>query len=225
MKDLYAIRALLRTIQLSKQNLIPLESIDDITTDFVGKNIPFIRFLVENKNIDGNNIAKVLSKSFGYPQVQLSNVDTSLVPDGIRNEKLITKHNALPLFLRGKVLFVAMSDPTNLDALEERDPDAAPVILHHSDFHRARRHFRKNQKGKGKMSNDFAQQLFAQNHQNSSPTTNWCHMGSQFSTNWDELNISPNTWNNYSEDPSRFFQSAAENEKHYCAKPGPEQRC
>jgi len=41
------------------------------------------------------------------------------VPDGVRNEKLITKHNALPLYLRGKVLFVAMSDPTNLDALEE----------------------------------------------------------------------------------------------------------
>jgi type IV pilus assembly protein PilB len=37
----------------------------------------------------------------------------------VRNEKLITKHNALPLFLRGKVLFVAMSDPTNIDALEE----------------------------------------------------------------------------------------------------------
>ena len=41
------------------------------------------------------------------------------MPEGIRNEKLIHKHNALPLFLRGKVLFVAMSDPTNLDALEE----------------------------------------------------------------------------------------------------------
>ena len=104
---------------LSKQNLIPLESIDDITTEYVGKNKPFIRFLVENKNIDGKSIAKILSKSFGYPQIQLNNFDTTLVPDGIRNEKLIIKHNALPLYLRGKVLFVAMSDPTNLDALEE----------------------------------------------------------------------------------------------------------
>jgi type IV pilus assembly protein PilB len=104
---------------LSKQSLIPLESIDDITANFVGKNIPFIRFLIENQNLDGKSIAKVLSKSFGYPQIQLNNFDTTLVPDGIRNEKLITKHNALPLYLRGKVLFVAMSDPTNIDALEE----------------------------------------------------------------------------------------------------------
>jgi type IV pilus assembly protein PilB len=104
---------------LSKQNLISLESIDDITDDFTGKNKPFIRYLIEDKNIDGKSIAKVLSKSFGYPQIQLTNFDTTLVPDGTRNEKLITKHNALPLYLRGKVLFVAMSDPTNLDALEE----------------------------------------------------------------------------------------------------------
>jgi type IV pilus assembly protein PilB len=104
---------------LSKHNLISSSEIDNISTDFIGKNIPFIRYLIDNKSIDGNSIAKVLSKSFGYPQIQLRNFDTTLVPDGIRNEKLITKHNALPLFLRGKVLFIAMSDPTNLDALEE----------------------------------------------------------------------------------------------------------
>lgn len=104
---------------LSSQGLIPVESIGDISADFVGKTIPFIRFLIESKEMDSISIAKALSKSFGYPQIQLSTFDTSLIPDGIRNEKLITKHNALPLFLRGKILFVAMSDPTNLDALEE----------------------------------------------------------------------------------------------------------
>jgi type IV pilus assembly protein PilB len=104
---------------LTKQNLISSDSIDDITADFAGKNKPFIRFLIENNNIDGQSIAKVLSKSFGFPQIQLNHFDTSLIPEGVRNEKLIRKHNALPLYLRGKVLFVAMSDPTNLDALEE----------------------------------------------------------------------------------------------------------
>jgi type IV pilus assembly protein PilB len=50
---------------------------------------------------------------------QLDKFDLSLIPEDACNESLITKHNALPLFLRGKVLFVACSDPTNLDALEE----------------------------------------------------------------------------------------------------------
>jgi len=104
---------------LSKEHLVPIASIDDICADFSGNNKPFIRYLVEDKNFDSKKIAHILSNKFGYPYIQLSNFDTTLVPEGVRNEKLITKHNALPLFLRGKVLFVAMSDPTNLDALEE----------------------------------------------------------------------------------------------------------
>lgn len=104
---------------LSKEHLVPLSSIDDICADYSGKNKPFIRYLVEDKNFDSKKVAQILSNKFGYPYIQLANFDTTLVPEGIRNEKLITKHNALPLFLRGKVLFVAMSDPTNLDALEE----------------------------------------------------------------------------------------------------------
>jgi len=104
---------------LSKEQLVSPTSIDDICADYIGSNKPFIRFLIEDKHINGKEIAKILSSKFGYPYIQLANFDTNLVPEGVRNEKLINKHNALPLFLRGKVLFVAMSDPTNIDALEE----------------------------------------------------------------------------------------------------------
>ena len=104
---------------LSKHDLLPNEMVDTINAEFIQQEKPFVRYLVEDKHFNAQNIANILSKSFGYPLIDLKNFDTSLVPDGIRNEKLIRKHNALPLFLRGKVLFVAMSDPTNLDALEE----------------------------------------------------------------------------------------------------------
>jgi type IV pilus assembly protein PilB len=104
---------------LSKHNLVSTEQLDEISADFIQQKKPFVRYLVEDKKFNAQNIASILSRSFGYPLIDLQFFDTSLVPDGIRNEKLIRKHNALPLFLRGKVLFVAMSDPTNLDALEE----------------------------------------------------------------------------------------------------------
>ncbi len=104
---------------LSKHQLFPINQLDELWADFANKDKPFVRYLVEDKNVDSAKIAKILSKSFGYPQIQLSAFDTSLLPEGVRNEKLIVKHNALPLFLRGKVLFIAMSDPTNLEALEE----------------------------------------------------------------------------------------------------------
>ena len=35
------------------------------------------------------------------------------------DEKLISKHNAVPLFKRGKRLFVAISNATNMQALDE----------------------------------------------------------------------------------------------------------
>ena len=104
---------------LTKQHLVPPDKVDEINSGFVSQSKPFIRYLVEDKHYHGPTIAQILSKSFGYPHIDLSNFDTTLVPEGVRNEKLIRKHNALPLFLRGKVLFIAMSDPTNIDALEE----------------------------------------------------------------------------------------------------------
>ena len=104
---------------LTQQHLVLPDEVDAINAGFIRQSKPFIRYLVEDKKFHGPAIAHILSKSFGYPQIDLANFDTSLVPEGVRNEKLIRKHNALPLFLRGKVLFVAMSDPTNMDALEE----------------------------------------------------------------------------------------------------------
>ena len=104
---------------LAKHDLVPSESVEKISSEFIRQKKPFVRYLVEDKHYNAQHISNILAKSFGYPQIDLKSFDTSLVPEGIRNEKLIRKHNALPLYLRGKVLFVAMSDPTNHDALEE----------------------------------------------------------------------------------------------------------
>jgi type IV pilus assembly protein PilB len=117
MKGLHQQSSLLSA--LSKHNVVPTEKAGEISADFIRQNKPFLRYLVEDKEINAKDIASTLSRSFGCPLIDLEHFDTSLIPEGIRNEKLIRKHNALPLYLRGKVLFVAMSDPTNLDALEE----------------------------------------------------------------------------------------------------------
>jgi type IV pilus assembly protein PilB len=104
---------------LTKNDIVSLDMVNSISADFIQQSKPFIRFLIEDKKINADSIASILSRSFGYPLIDLNAFDSAMLPEGIRNEKLIRKHNALPLFLRGKVLFVAMSDPTNLDALEE----------------------------------------------------------------------------------------------------------
>ena len=117
MKGLHQQSSLLSA--LTKQHIVSSNTVAEISADFIQQKKTFIRYLVEDKKINAEAIANTLARSFGYPLIDLNNFDTALVPEGVRNEKLIRKHNALPLFLRGKVLFVAMSDPTNLDALEE----------------------------------------------------------------------------------------------------------
>ncbi|WP_448212903.1 type IV-A pilus assembly ATPase PilB [Colwellia sp. MEBiC06753] len=104
---------------LAKNNLISSEQAKEISDNFVKQEKSFIRYLVEDKHLNSHSLASIFSRSFGIPLIDLSQFDTTLVPEGVRNEKLIRKHHALPLYLRGKVLFVAMSDPTAHDALED----------------------------------------------------------------------------------------------------------
>jgi type IV pilus assembly protein PilB len=42
-----------------------------------------------------------------------------MMPEKVVDEKLVRKHNALPLYKRGNRLFIAVSDPTNIQALDE----------------------------------------------------------------------------------------------------------
>lgn len=117
MKGLHQQSSLLSA--LAKNHIVSDEQVDEISSGFIQQKKPFVKYLVEDKNYSAKHIAQVLAKSFGHPYIDLSAFDTTLVPEGVRNEKLIRKHHALPLYLKGKILYIACSDPTNLDALEE----------------------------------------------------------------------------------------------------------
>jgi type IV pilus assembly protein PilB len=80
----------------------------------------FVTYVVENKLISNcRELALAAAEEFGWPVVDIDTID--LNPDTIKkiDEKLLKKHKALPIFERGKRLFVAVSDPTNLPALDE----------------------------------------------------------------------------------------------------------
>ncbi|MBX6421922.1 MAG: type IV-A pilus assembly ATPase PilB [Nevskia sp.] len=75
--------------------------------------------LVEDKLIAPVRLAEVASQEFGTPLLDLNSIefDFNLVK-GL-NEKLLREQHALPLYKRGRKLYVALSDPTNLQALDE----------------------------------------------------------------------------------------------------------
>lgn len=75
--------------------------------------------LVSRELVAPDVIARCAAEEFGDPLIDLAAFDTENLPQDIVDSKLITKHHVLPLFKRGNRLFIAVSDPTNLQAQEE----------------------------------------------------------------------------------------------------------
>jgi type IV pilus assembly protein PilB len=82
-------------------------------------NQPFVSYLVRNKILNSHNIALVASQEFGVPLFDIDAMSMNVEATSLIKESLIRKHHALPLYQRGNRLHVAMSDPTNLQALDE----------------------------------------------------------------------------------------------------------
>ncbi|MGZ5050003.1 MAG: type IV-A pilus assembly ATPase PilB [Methylobacter sp.] len=81
--------------------------------------VPLIRYLVANKLINSKDLAAQASVEFGMPFFNLDAIDCRRLPVSLVSEKLIRKYHVLPLFNRGKTLFIAVSDPTDFHALDD----------------------------------------------------------------------------------------------------------
>jgi type IV pilus assembly protein PilB len=80
---------------------------------------PFVSYLVQSNLAKGSIIAEAASDEFGTPLFDLSAFNMAMSPKSLVDIKLIQKHHTMPLYRRGNRLFLAVSDPTNLRALDE----------------------------------------------------------------------------------------------------------
>jgi type IV pilus assembly protein PilB len=78
-----------------------------------------VAHLVANGLADAREIAIAASQEFGVPLLDLEAIQPDIDVVRLVSDKLLAKHRVLPLIKRGKRLFVAVSDPTNLHALDE----------------------------------------------------------------------------------------------------------
>jgi type IV pilus assembly protein PilB len=81
--------------------------------------ITFIEQLAASKKISSKEIALFAAQTFGFPLVDLAAIDPEQLPTTLIDPKLVATKRALPLQKRGNRLFVAISDPTNEQALTE----------------------------------------------------------------------------------------------------------
>ncbi len=99
--------------------LLPEEAAIDIQKASRKDNKAITQLLVESKKISATKIATIGATEFGLPLLDLDAFDLEQIPHDLVDEKLIKKHHALPLYKRGNRLYIAISDPTNLSAIDE----------------------------------------------------------------------------------------------------------
>jgi type IV pilus assembly protein PilB len=75
--------------------------------------------LVTSGAANARDIAVAASNEYGTPLFDLDAVNLDLEVVRLVSDKLLAKHRVLPLFRRGKRLFVAVADPTNLHGIDE----------------------------------------------------------------------------------------------------------
>ena len=78
-----------------------------------------LQYLVANKIMGAKTIALAVSKHFGVPLIDLNSIDLDSIPIALVSEKLMRRHNVVPLFNRGTQLYLAIDDPSKQSSLKE----------------------------------------------------------------------------------------------------------
>ena len=81
--------------------------------------IPLVAHLVNEGLVDARPVAVAASHEFGVPLLDLDAIEVDLDVVRAVDQKLINKHRVLPLVKRGQRLFLAIADPTNLQAIDD----------------------------------------------------------------------------------------------------------
>src|SRR5471032_16635 len=97
--------------------------------------LAFIDVLLASGAIDARALAMFCSETFAYPLMDLQLFNLELLPAKIIDAKLMQTQRVIALAKRGNKMSVAISDPTNIQALDQikfqTESSVEPVIVPH----------------------------------------------------------------------------------------------
>ena len=116
-------------LQVSTQRGLPKTLVDeglisaDEMTDAINRakleKCSLVTYLCQKELVDGDRIAQLAATEFGMALYDLDNHDASTLPKDLVDTKLLRKHLLLPLFIKGKRLYIATPDPFDTQGLRE----------------------------------------------------------------------------------------------------------
>ncbi len=105
--------------RLVQDGIISEEQLHKASAAARKQKVPLVAYIVNEDLADSRAIAVAASHEFGVPLLDLDAIEIDI--DVIRavDQKLINKHRVLPLVKRGHRIFLGISDPTNLQAIDD----------------------------------------------------------------------------------------------------------
>ena len=104
---------------LTQANLLSLAQIDPIQKKSQAEKSYFIDTLLQSVLINARDLASFCSETFGYPLIDLSLFEESMLPEKIVDLKLMQQQRMVALAKRGNKISLGISDPTNTNALDQ----------------------------------------------------------------------------------------------------------
>ena len=103
---------------LVQENLLSEAEAVTIQTQANIAKSPFISNVIASRKVSAEKIAETSSKSFGFPYFNLDVFNADYLPAKSIDLKLMQSNRVIALKSQNNILFVAISDPTNLHALD-----------------------------------------------------------------------------------------------------------
>ena len=104
---------------LIDEGLISADKMTDAINRAKLEKCSLVTYLCQKDLVDDEKIATLAASEFGMDLYDLDNHDPSPMPNDLVDRKLLKKHLLLPLFIRGKRLYIATPDPFDTKGLRE----------------------------------------------------------------------------------------------------------
>lgn len=101
------------------EGLLEQAKAQEFQTLAVSEKKSLTQYLITNKILTALDIAVTVARSFGIPVLDLQCLDTEMLSLSLVSDKLIRRHQILPLFSRGNYLYLATDDPSKQAAFKE----------------------------------------------------------------------------------------------------------
>lgn len=121
--------------RLVDEGFLSTQQMKDALSSAQKNKVSIVAYLSEKLNISPLIIAEMISEEFGEPIFDLDSFNPDMLPKELIDPNLVSKHKVIPLVQRGNILYVATSDPTNIEALDairfNCGLNIEPIIVEH----------------------------------------------------------------------------------------------